>query len=102
MNLTLALKGSAIKRAPWKISPGTGLVADGWVGDYTWKALMELVSFEAPIDLLRWLNPEPKGRPKISLKRAIALRLHVLGLAETRKDFSDAALDKGMAEFGRQ
>lgn len=73
------------------------LTRDGWVGEQTWGALQELVSFEEPSNLERWLVD---GRPCPALKRALHLRLYALGLVETppgptiRPTSIDAGLSK--------
>ena len=52
---------------------------DGWVGEQTWTALQELVSFEEPSNLGRWFVD---GEACDALKRAIQLRLFALGLTD--------------------
>ncbi|RLL53660.1 peptidoglycan-binding protein [Mariprofundus sp. EBB-1] len=52
---------------------------DGWVGEHTWLALQELISFEAPSHLEKWMK---NGKPCPALKRALHLRLFALGLIE--------------------
>ncbi len=75
-----------------------GLEVDGWVGEQTWSALQELVSFESPSNLLRWF----RGRQiKAPLKRAIGLRLFVLGLMEKTPASRPADPTEGMEAFGR-
>ncbi len=76
-----------------------GLKVDGWVGEKeTWPALQELVSFETQIDLNKWMN---SGNPSPALRRAIALRLFVLGLRETRPASADDDILTGMKTFGQ-
>ncbi len=70
-----------------------GLINDGWVGEITWRALQELVSFETSIDLLRWL---PGGRAGPALRRAAALRLFVLGLANEKPTSAEVDLSQGL------
>jgi hypothetical protein len=75
------------------------LEIDGWVGEKeTWPALQELVSFETPINLLQWFA---EGKPKPVLRRAIALRLFVLGINKERPTSSDVDIEEGMQVFGR-
>jgi len=74
------------------------LAVDGWVGGQTWTALQELVSFENPSNLLRWFRG---GQIKAALKRAIGLRLFVLGLMENAPASHPADPTDGMAAFGR-
>jgi len=58
-----------------------GLTVDSWVGDESWTALQELVSFEAPSNIARWFEG---AVPNPALVRAADVRLHVLGLLESR------------------
>ncbi|WP_018294213.1 peptidoglycan-binding protein [Mariprofundus ferrooxydans] len=53
-------------------------VVDGWVGEQTWAALQELVSFEQPLDMERWFAGDVACP---ALVRAVGLRLFALGLA---------------------
>ncbi|MGD9136195.1 MAG: peptidoglycan-binding protein [Desulfobacterales bacterium] len=86
--------GQAIRR----FQQEADLVVDGWVGEQTWTALQELVSFENPSNLLRWFHG---GQIKAALKRAIGLRLFVLGLVEHAPADHPADPSGGMEEFGR-
>ncbi len=66
-----------------------GFVIDGWVGEQTWTALQELVSFEETSNILRWFND---GEACPALIRATHLRLYALGLIDAKpgqfvKDF---------------
>lgn len=74
------------------------LEVDGWVGEQTWTALQELVSFESPSNLLRWFRG---GQIKAPLKRAMGLRLFVLGLMENAPAAHPADPTEGMEAFGR-
>ena len=72
---------------------------DGWVGgEETWPALQELVSFETPINVSRWLDG---GRPNAALRRAVTLRLFVLGLFEKKPVSPEHDVTEGIKEFGR-
>ncbi|MBL4774743.1 MAG: peptidoglycan-binding protein [Mariprofundus sp.] len=51
--------------------------ADGWVGEKTWLALQEMISFEQPSNLKEWFA---EGKPCHALIRAAYLRLYALGL----------------------
>jgi hypothetical protein len=82
-----------LKRAIKAFQEEAGLQTDGWVGEITWQALQELVSFEASIDLLRWL---PGGRVNPALRRAAALRLFVLGLVKEKPISADVDLLQGL------
>jgi hypothetical protein len=76
-----------------------GLDVDGWVGEeQTWPALQELVSFETPINLLKWYAD---GKPKPVLLRAIALRLFALGINKEKPTSSEVDIKTGMQAFGR-
>jgi hypothetical protein len=76
-----------------------GLEVDGWVGaEETWPALQELVSFETPINVPRWFK---HGKPIPALRRAIGLRLFVLGLTEKKPESVDLDLDTGFETFSR-
>ena len=57
------------------------LVADRWVGELTWRALQQLVSFETPTDVRRHSDAES---PRPALIRAVRLRLWALGLLAER------------------
>lgn len=75
-----------------------GLTVDGWVGSgETWPALQELVNFETPLNLSFWLQ---EGRPDAALRRAVALRLFVLGLFDRKPTSSGEDLSEGLAQFG--
>lgn len=65
-----------------------GLTVDGWVGDETWQALEELVSFEAPANIGHWVDR--RFRPL--LLRAVRLRLFALGFIEPERHESDEPL----------
>lgn len=69
---------------------------DGWVGDETWQALQELVSFEDPTNLDRWFN---LGGPNPALRRAVDLRLHVLGFSPQRQHGSMVKTLASLAAF---
>ncbi len=84
------------------------LKPDGWVGEKTWSALQEMVSFEEPSNLEKWF----KGvEPCKALRRAALLRLYALGLTSRApghlrrgKDIQsriDKLYQKGLAEFSK-
>lgn len=81
-----------------KFQEDAGLTTDGWVGRQTWHALQELVSFERQGDIGRWFTG---NAPCPALERAIALRLHVLGLADTLACNEPAKLAAGLQHFQR-
>jgi len=55
----------------------SSLKADGWVGEKTWLALQEMISFEEPSKLEKWFAAD---KPCPALIRAAYLRLYALGL----------------------
>jgi hypothetical protein len=72
------------------------LVQDGWVGQQTWTALQELVSFEHPSNLRTWF----KGNQiKPALLRAIKLRLFVLGFLPSKQVQDSNKLPKALEKF---
>lgn len=73
-----------------------GLIEDGWVGGQTWQALQELVSFEGRRDIGRWVGDDA-ARPV--LQRAVALRLHALGLADAPAFDDPDILAAGLHHF---
>ncbi len=88
-----------LKEAIRKFQKEAGLNPDGWVGEKeTWPALQELVSFETPLNLRQWYGSTV---PKPALKRAIALRLFVLGLRERKPTSPDDDIETGLQKFGR-
>ncbi|MBU0968899.1 MAG: peptidoglycan-binding protein [Proteobacteria bacterium] len=76
-----------------KFQHDAGLTEDGWVGRQTWQALQELVGFESPLHINRWFAG---NFPNSALQRAIALRLHVLGLTDTPAFDDPDKLDAGL------
>ena len=68
-----------LRRALVRFQTGAGLKVDGWVGEKTWTALQELVSFEHPSNVHKYFD---KGKPRDALVRAVKLRLFVLGLLD--------------------
>jgi len=78
----------------------TDFAVDGWVGEDTWTALQELVSFEAPSKLERWFDRE--GKPCPALKRAVHLRLYAFGLCSFSPLYAapnDAEIAIGLKRF---
>lgn len=63
-----------------KFQGEAGLVQDGWVGDQSWRTLQQLITFECPTDVPKFLS---QGVPMPSLVRALRLRLCVLGFLAT-------------------
>ena len=93
--------GDRLKSAIHQFQIEAGLEADSWVGRQTWTALQELVSFEHPSNLDKWFADEPL---KPALRRAIRLRLFVLGFLPSKqtqdRDKLQAALEKFVAVAG--
>jgi hypothetical protein len=79
-----------------KFQHDAGLTEDGWVGRQTWHALQELVSFESPSNIARWFAGTSASP---ALERAIALRLHVLGLTDTLTFNDPDKLAAGLHRF---
>lgn len=75
-------KTQRIRAAIRKFQRDSNLIVDGWIGDQTWKALNELVSFETPIAPGDWLQED--GNYRRSFLRAVSLRLWAYGLANAR------------------
>lgn len=72
---------------------------DGWIGEETWTALQELVSFESPARPERWFIDD---QPSPALKRAVQLRLFAFGLCPQHPKNGppdDAAIDAGLQAF---
>ncbi|WP_298418380.1 hypothetical protein [uncultured Kordia sp.] len=70
-----------IKRATLAFQKDANLTQDSWVGDETWYALDELVSFESTFTNERWfVNGRIKPEVQHAMHRAIQLRLWSLGL----------------------
>jgi len=71
---------------------------DGWVGEETWTALQELVSFEEPSNLERWFIGSV---PSEALKRAIQLRLYAFGLCFAHPSTApdDGEITTGLSRF---
>ncbi|MEM1298591.1 MAG: peptidoglycan-binding protein, partial [Pseudomonadota bacterium] len=56
-----------------------GLTQDGWIGTaQTWPRLLELVTFEEPLNVDHWRQLD--GLPRAALTRAVRLRLSVYGV----------------------
>ena len=74
------------------------VVVDGWIGEQSWGALQELVSFEEPSNLQRWLI---RGKLSPVLMRATHLRLYALGLAAEKPSLNadSAPVIAGLSNF---
>jgi len=78
----------------------TDFAVDGWVGEETWTAMQELVSFETPSNLQRWFDG--KGKPCLVLKRAVHLRLYAFGLCSRAPAYGipdDSEISCGLNRF---
>ncbi len=85
-----------LKDAIYQFQKEAELVQDGWVGQQTWTALQELVSFEHPSNLRTWF----KGNQiKPALLRAIKLRLFVLGFLPSKQVQDSNKLPKALEKF---
>ena len=71
-----------VKKAILKFQKDAGLVQDAWVGDKTWYALDQLVSYESNFDFDQWFLPDGAVKSEVeeALCRAAQLRLWSLGL----------------------
>jgi len=74
-----------------------GLKQDAWVGEKSWAALQELVSFEESANVLRWFN---NGKANSALVRATHLRLFALGLMPSKpRGMNRPAIRAGLSRF---
>lgn len=71
----------SLRHAIRRFQIDAGLRVDGWVGEKTWTALQELVSFEHPSNIHEYFDD---GKPRDALVRAAKLRLFVLGLLDKK------------------
>ena len=71
-----------LRRAIRSFQANAGLSVDGWVGEKTWTALQELVSFEHPSNVHKYYD---EGGPRAALVRAAKLRLFALGLLGSKQ-----------------
>ncbi|WP_338395320.1 peptidoglycan-binding domain-containing protein [Fulvitalea axinellae] len=82
-----------IKQAVEEFQADAGLESDHWVGDKTWGALDQLVSFESDIDYEQWFDENGLVLTTVwrAMHRAFHLRLFTLGLL-WRKPHPDSDL----------
>lgn len=73
------------------------LVNDGWVGDKTWLALQQLVTFEEPTRVEQWLTVDKE--PSTPLIRSAQLRLYVLGLSDKKPIYKQDPVNLDLSEF---
>ena len=92
-----------IREAVFVFQNDANLKKDHWVGNKTWFALDELVSFESEFTYDQWfVNDRLKPEVQIAMHRAIQLRLWCLGLysKQPRKKF-DLLKKASLFKFGK-
>lgn len=91
-----------IKEAVLAFQKDANLTQDNWVGDETWYALDELVSFESEFTEEKWfINGQIKPEVAHAMHRAIQLRLSCLGLFHTKpRPRSKLLSRKSLYKFG--
>lgn len=91
-----------IKEAVGWFQREAGLKEDTWVGDITWYALDQLVSFESQIVENQWFsNGRIKASCERAVQRAVQLRLWSLGLYERKPNRNFNGLkDEALKRFG--
>lgn len=92
-----------IKEAVLKFQKDANLVEDNWVGNETWYALDELVSFESEFKNEKWFI-DGKIKPEVInvIHRATQLRLWCLGLYHKKPKPNFKLLSKiSLYKFGR-
>jgi len=85
-----------LKKAIRTFQGEAGLKQDSWVGAKTWRALQELVSFEHPSNIGRWMRPQ---HPNPALERAIKLRLFVLGFLRSKQSKDQNKINEALKKF---
>jgi len=92
-----------IREAVFVFQKDANLKKDHWVGNKTWYALDELVSFESEFTYDQWfVNDSIKPEVQTAMHRAIQLRLWCLGLhsKQPRKKF-DLLKKASLFKFGK-
>ena len=91
-----------IKEAVGRFQKDADLKQDNWVGDKTWYALDELVSFESDTTYSQWFaNGAIKPEAENAVHRAVQLRLWCLGLYPNKPDKKFRLLkDDALKSFG--
>ena len=85
-----------IKDAVGEFQIEANLKQDNWVGNKTWYALHELVSFESELKKEFWFSgSEMNEKRKLALHRAIQLRLWSLGLYKNKPNRNFKTLETG-------
>lgn len=92
--ISTGVPGPKLKLAIQSFQTDAKLTEDGWVGEKTWQALQQLVSFEEDQNFDHWLDQN--GQPTSVLKRAAQLRLYAFGCSDSKPspklEFDDSAL----------
>lgn len=91
-----------IKKAVLAFQRDANLTQDSWVGDETWYALDELVSFESSFTYEKWfVDGHIKPEVQNAMHRAIQLRLWCLGLFHKKPRPSSKLLtSRSLIKFG--
>ena len=88
--------GKRLREAIGTFQKEAGLHVDQWVGNETWGALQELLSFEEPTNFDRW---KVDGQLRPALRRAVETRLYALGLTESRHPRTSDKVTQGLEDF---
>lgn len=94
---------ASIERAVRQFQHEANLTVDNWVGDQTWNALDQLVSFESELHTPQWFDGD-EIRPEVSLAihRATQLRLFCLGLYTSKPNREGKILQaKELSDFAK-
>jgi hypothetical protein len=92
-----------IKAAVLQFQADANLKQDSWVGNKTWYALDQLVSFESEFTYEQWFeNDQVKPEVQNAMHRAIQLRLYSLGLYASKPNRNFKLLNKAsLAKLGK-
>lgn len=92
-----------IKAAVLQFQADANLKEDSWVGDKTWYALDQLVSFESEFTSEQWFeNDQIKPEVVNAIHRAIQLRLFSLGLYSSKPNKNFKLLSKAsLSKLGK-
>jgi hypothetical protein len=92
-----------IKAAVLQFQADANLKQDSWVGNKTWYALDQLVSFESEFTYEQWFeNDQIKPEVQNAMHRAIQLRLYSLGLYGTKPNRRFKLLNKAsLSKLGK-
>ncbi|WDE02174.1 peptidoglycan-binding domain-containing protein [Thalassomonas actiniarum] len=92
------ISNGKLVKAIKQLQKEAGLKTDGWIGEVTWQALQQLFTFEEPTELEKWYRA---GQPSMFLRRAVNLRLMVLGINRRRAQADNDDFSKDLAKFGQ-